>query len=62
MDFRYKKMILKSNEHMTLPKLIFFLLCDIQTRATKSVDSHIYAMKPGYFRLYFHNLIMQLHS
>ena len=34
----------------------------VQTRATKSVDSLIYAMKPEYFRLYFHSLIMQLQS
>ena len=34
----------------------------IQTRATKTVDLLISAIKPGYFILYFHSPIMQLHS
>ena len=35
---------------------------DIQLQEFEVGRSAIYAMKPGYFRLYFHNLIMQLHS
>ena len=35
---------------------------NIQLQEFEVGRSAIYAMKPGYFRLYFHNLIMQLHS
>ena len=68
--------VTKSSVLQTFDDYLFFLLrtsildgvvtpfgeIHVQLQEFEVGRSYIYAMKPGYFRLYFHNLIMQLHS